>query len=101
MRCGGDQFLGLGDRLGKGVREHASTLERVLVFVNGRTFARVATGTHARGPLASRLRRALLRQVDQVLPHVRMPIQVVDDVAVATLCPRLGLQLLVQVGMPL
>ena len=42
MRCGGDQFFGLGDggdqRLGEEGSGHASTLERVLIFVNGRTF---------------------------------------------------------------
>ena len=105
MRCGGDQFFGLGDcggqRLGEEGSGHALTLERVLIFVNGRTFPRVGAGTHRRGSLTPRLRRALLRQVDQVLPHIRMPIQVIDDVGAAALGLRPGLQLLVQVGMPL
>ena len=36
-----------------------------------------------------------------MLSHVWMPIQVVDDVGAAALCLRLGLQLLVEVGMTL
>src|SRR5271155_3213908 len=77
------------------------TLERVLIFVNGRTFPRVGAGTHGRGSLTPRLRRALLRQVDQVLPHIRRPIEVIDDVGAAALGLGPGLQLPVQVGMPL
>jgi hypothetical protein len=44
---------------------------------------------------------ARVGQVDQVLAYVGMPVQVVDDVAIATLRLRLGDQLLVEVGMPL
>jgi hypothetical protein len=64
-------------------------------------------GEHSRasvGPFnyeAGSLGRALLGQVDQMLPHVRMPIQVVDDVGAAALGLGPGLQFPVQVGMPL
>ena len=44
---------------------------------------------------------ARVGQIDQMLPHIRMPVQVVDDVAIATLRLRLGDQLLMEVGMPL
>ena len=44
---------------------------------------------------------ALVGQVDQMLPHVRMPIQIVDDVAAVAFRLRLCDQLLVEVGMPL
>ena len=105
MRCGGDEFFGLGDcreqRLGEERSGHALTLERVLIFVNGRTFPRVGGGTDGRGSLTLRLRRALLRQIDQMLPYVRMPIQVVDDVGAAALGFGPCLQLVVEVGMPL
>ncbi|OBF87977.1 hypothetical protein A5791_18865 [Mycobacterium sp. 852002-51163_SCH5372311] len=50
---------------------------------------------------ADSLGRALLGQVDQVLPHIRMPVQVVDDIAITALGPRPGLQLRVEVRMPL
>ncbi len=33
-RCGGDQTLGLGDRVGQRLREHLLKLERVLTRVN-------------------------------------------------------------------
>ena len=47
--------------------------------------ASLAALPHDDAPAHSRLRRALLRQVDQMLPHIRMPIQVVDDVGAAAL----------------
>ena len=66
-------------------------------FVNGERF-RVSAAAFK--DEAGSLGCALLRQVDQMLPHVRMPVQVVDDVAAAALRLRLGAQLLVEVGMP-
>jgi hypothetical protein len=50
---------------------------------------------------ADSLLRALLGQVDQVLSHIWMPIQVADDIGAAALSLRPVLQLLVEVGMPL
>ena len=67
-------------------------------FVNGE---RSRASAAAFKDEADSLGCALLRQVDQMLPHVRMPIQVVDDVAAVALRLRLGDQLLVEVGMPL
>ncbi|EID09065.1 hypothetical protein MXEN_20535 [Mycobacterium xenopi RIVM700367] len=43
------------------------------------------------------LRYALLRQVDQMLPHIWVPVEVVDDATVTALRLSPGLQLLVEV----
>jgi hypothetical protein len=67
----------------------------------------LVNGEHSRASSAAfrdeadSLGRALLGQVNQMLPDIRMPIQVVDDVGTATLRLGPGLQLLVEVGMPL
>jgi hypothetical protein len=47
VRCGGDQFFGLGNGGDQRLGEHASTLERVLVFVNKRTLPRGSATTPA------------------------------------------------------
>jgi hypothetical protein len=67
-------------------------------FVNGEHFRVSAMAFRDE---AGSLGRALLRQVDEMLPHIRMPIQVVEDVGAATLRLGPGLQLLVEIGMPL
>src|SRR4051794_13706137 len=61
-----------------GVSDTTSTLERVPVLSQPRTFMRVARGAHARSLITSR--SALISQRDQRLPHIGMPVQEVHQV---------------------